>query len=95
MSEKDLQEQIRQANRFIETGIDSYVFISNQFASQDEGDDVAKKRIETLLSNIDGNSFGVYECPYPYKRLLTPEPAFMVCKDREVWVSQGYLLQPV
>jgi len=71
--EKDLQDQIRQANMFIETGIDSYVFISNQFASQDEGDDVAKKRIETLLSNIDGNSFGVYECPYPYKRLLTPE----------------------
>ncbi len=70
--EKDLQEQIRQANRFIETGIDSYVFISNQFANQDEGDDVAKRRIETLLANIDGNSFGVYECPYPYKRLLTP-----------------------
>ncbi len=71
--EKDLQEQIKQANRFIETGIDSYVFISNQFAKQDEGDDVAKKRIETLLNAIDGDSFGVYECPYPYKRLLTPE----------------------
>ncbi len=71
--EKDLQEQIRQANEFIEIGIDSYVFISNQFADQDESDDVAKRRIETLLGYIDGNSFGVYECPYPYKRLLGPE----------------------
>lgn len=71
--EKDLQEQIKQANRFIETGIDSYVFISNQFANQNESDDVAKKRIESLLAGIDGNSFGVYECPYPYKRLLEPE----------------------
>lgn len=71
--EKDLQEQIKQANRFIETGIDSFVFLSNQFAGQGEGDDVAKKRIETLLAKIEGDSFGVYECPYPYKRLLTPE----------------------
>lgn len=71
--EKDLRDQIKQANRFIETGIDSYVFISNQFADQNESDDVAKKRIETLLTEIDGNSLGVYECPYPYKRLLSPE----------------------
>ena len=32
-----------------------------------------KKNIEYLLDHIDGDMFGVYECPAPYKRLLSPE----------------------
>jgi len=66
-------DQVSQANAMLETGIDSYVFISNQFAKEGESDDVAKERIEELITQINGDTFGVYECPYPYKRLLTPE----------------------
>lgn len=71
--EPNLVDQVSQANTILETGIDSYVFISNQFARQGEDDEVAKKRIEELITQIEGESFGVYECPYPYKRLLSPE----------------------
>ena len=70
---EDVEDQIREAQAMVDLGADAYVFISNQFARQDEGDDVAKKRIETLIRRIDADSFGVYECPAPYKRLLTPE----------------------
>ncbi len=68
-----VEDQISEAQQFIDSGIDSYVFITNQFAKQDESEDVAKKRIEYLLDHIQGNSFGIYECPYPYKRLVSPE----------------------
>ena len=70
---EDVEDQIREAQAIVDMGADSYVFISNQFAREDEGDDVAKKRIEYLVDHIEAESFGVYECPAPYKRLLTPE----------------------
>ena len=70
---ESVKDQIKEAQAIIETGVDSYVFISNQFAKPDEDEDVAKRSIEYLLNNIEAESFGVYECPHPYKRLLSPE----------------------
>ena len=67
------EDQIREAQTVIDAGVDAYVFISNQFAKENESEDVAKKNIEYLLDHIDGDMFGVYECPAPYKRLLSPE----------------------
>lgn len=70
---ESVEDQIKEAQAIIDTGIDAYVFISNQFAKPDESEDVAKRSIEYLLDHIDAESFGVYECPHPYKRLLSPE----------------------
>ena len=70
---ENVDDQVREAQAMVDMGAGAYVFISNQFARQDEGDDVAKKRIEYLVSHIEADTFGVYECPAPYKRLLTPE----------------------
>lgn len=70
---ESVEDQIEEAKAIIDTGIQSYVFISNQFAKQDESDDVVRKNIEYLIDRIPGDSFGIYECPYPYKRLVTPE----------------------
>lgn len=72
-TEDDLDTQIYQANKFIEQGIDAYVFISNRFAKADEDDSVFLKNIEHAVKNIPEIALGIYECPYPYKRLLTPE----------------------
>lgn len=70
---ENLEDQMREAQAIIEAGVDSYVFISNQFAKPNEDEDVAKRSIECMLDHIDGDSFGIYECPYPYKRLISPE----------------------
>ena len=68
----DLDVQIEEAKAFIETGIDAYVFISNRFAKEDESDDVLLERMEYVANALPDVQFGVYECPYPYKRVLTP-----------------------
>ncbi len=68
----DLEVQIKEAKAFIETGIDAYVFISNRFATADENDDVLFERMEYVANSLPETQFGVYECPYPYKRELTP-----------------------
>ncbi len=71
----DPDTQIEEAKAFIDAGIDAYVFISNRFAKADESDDVLLSRVEKVVSSLPEIAFGVYECPYPYKRLLTPKVA--------------------
>ena len=68
----DLETQIKEAKEFVKTGIDAYVFISNRFAKEDESDDVLLENMFKAADELPGVSFGVYECPYPYKRELTP-----------------------
>ncbi len=69
----DLDTQIKEATAFINEGIDAYVFISNRFAKEDEDDSVFLKNVEYVTKNIPEIALGIYECPYPYKRLLNPE----------------------
>lgn len=69
----DLETQIAEANKFIDVGIDGYVFISNRLANADEDDSVFLKNIEHVVNDIPEIGLGIYECPYPYKRLMSPE----------------------
>lgn len=75
-----LDRQIYEANAFIETGIDAYVFISNRFALSDEDDGVFLKNYETVVKSIPEIGLGIYECPYPYKRVMTPETLKKCCE---------------
>ncbi len=68
----DLSQQIEEAKAFVQEGIDAYVFISNRFAGEDESDSVFLKNMEKAVGEIGDISFGIYECPYPYKRIMTP-----------------------
>ena len=54
-------------------GVDAVIVISNQIADLEEGDDVFKKRIELLLKLTGTTPLGLYECPYPYKRLISAD----------------------
>ncbi len=69
----DLDRQIYEANAFIDEGIDAYVFIANRFAKQDEDDSVFLRNYEKMVSSIPEIGLGIYECPYPYKRIMQPE----------------------
>ena len=63
-----------------DTGVDAVIVLSNQVADIDEGDDVFKKKIDLLLKLTGNIPLGLYECPYPYKRLIST--------DLMEWVSQ-------
>lgn len=69
----DLDTQILEAKAFVDEGIDSYVFISNRFAREDEDDSVFLKNIDRAVEAMGDMNFGIYECPYPYKRIMTPD----------------------
>ena len=68
----DMDEQVRELSAIAETGVDAVITISNHFAKADEDDSVWFRNLETLLGRLDGSvNLGIYECPAPYKRLLT------------------------
>ena len=69
----DLDTQLYEAQRFAELGAAGYVFISNRLAKQEESDDVFLKNVDRFLGAMSDTVFGVYECPYPYKRVMQPE----------------------
>lgn len=68
-----MEDQIRELRRIAATGVNAVVMISNRLALPDESDDALIARMKTILDAIPGVTFGMYECPYPYKRMLTPK----------------------
>lgn len=66
-----IEDQIRELKRMQESGAAALVLVSNRLAAQDEDDDVLLENMNKILEAIPDATFGVYECPYPYKRLLT------------------------
>lgn len=69
----DFQAQLREIEAMAGSGVDAVVLVTNRFAARDEEDGYWLERIAVILDRFPGMYFGLYECPYPYKRLLTPE----------------------
>ena len=69
-----MEDQIAEVNAMAETGVDAVILITNRLAKEDESDEVWRANCETLLNGIKSDiPLGFYECPYPYKRLITVE----------------------
>ena len=70
----DMNAQIEEMTAMANTGVDAIVWVSNRLDLHNDGDDVWIKNAEHLLSNLPEDiAIGIYECPYPYKRILTPK----------------------
>lgn len=68
-----LEDQIKEMTCIAETGVDAVVLVSNRLAAAEEDDSTWIGNASKLLQAIPSIPFGIYECPYPYKRLLSPE----------------------
>ncbi len=67
-----LEAQAEEINAISETGIDAFVLVSNKLDIHNEVDEVFLANMENLLGMITPDiPLGIYECPMPYKRLLT------------------------
>ncbi|MDO4291917.1 MAG: dihydrodipicolinate synthase family protein [Eubacteriales bacterium] len=66
-----IEEQVLEVRRMAQTGVDAVILITNRLAKEGEDDGIWMKNMEKLLERIpDGIRLGLYECPYPYKRVL-------------------------
>nr|WP_272210306.1 dihydrodipicolinate synthase family protein [Marinicella sp. W31]MDC2876174.1 dihydrodipicolinate synthase family protein [Marinicella sp. W31] len=74
--------QAEQLQAVAECGVDSVIMISNRLAAQDQSDSVFLENLSALTEKLPTNvGLGVYECPYPYKRLLSDEAVSWAAKS--------------
>ena len=71
--EGTLEERARFVRQMAETGVDGVVAIVCQLAGQDQTDETWRANAEALLEATGDVPMGLYECPRPYHRLLSPE----------------------
>ena len=55
-----------------DTGVNAVIVITSLLAAQDEPDSLFNDRVSELFDKTDNIPLGFYECPVPYKRLLSP-----------------------
>lgn len=68
-----LSEQVEELNRIAASGTDALILITNRFDIKNEGDDAWIRDAQLVLERLPKDlKLGLYECPHPYKRLLTP-----------------------
>lgn len=68
----NMEGQVKELSAMAQTGADAVIIITNHLCREGEGDDIWLSNMETLLSRLDPSiNLGAYECPVPYKRLLT------------------------
>lgn len=76
-----LKEQANELRRIADTGVDALVLITNRLAEANEGDDVWVDNLGYLLNQLDPSiPLGFYECPMPYKRLITSDQLRLCAK---------------
>ena len=67
-----LSQQIEQLAKIAETGVDSVILISNRLAMPGEDDQVVLDTLAQITHALPPTvPLGIYECPQPYKRLLS------------------------
>ena len=64
-------QQADELGAISQTGVKAVVMVTNRLAGEHEEDGVWIENAQKLLNALPGVTFGLYECPYPYKRLMT------------------------
>lgn len=68
------EDQVEELNAIAASGTDALILITNRLDIHNEGDDVFIANAERLLAQLPPDvKLGLYECPHPYKRLVTPK----------------------
>ncbi len=77
----DHQAQVDELGAMAQTGVDAVVLVSNRLANADEDSAVFNANAKDIFDQLPDVTFGLYECPYPYLRLLSDE--FLAWAARE------------
>lgn len=67
----DIQEMASFSNQVYALGVEAVIILNNQFVTAEESDEVFLTRMKQWMEWTPGVPFGNYECPVPYKRLVS------------------------
>lgn len=61
------------SKKIYDTGINAVILITGHYANVDDSDDVLLRNFDKMMKLTDNIPLGLYECPAPYKRILSTE----------------------
>lgn len=67
------EERAEFTKKMYDTGVNAVILITSHFANKDENDQVLISNLENFFALTGKIPLGTYECPSPYKRIITPE----------------------
>ncbi len=65
--------QLEELKAVAATGVHSIVLVTNRLDINNQGSTELLKNTERILNEIPDIDFGIYECPFPYRRLLSED----------------------
>ena len=69
----NIDDQIAELTEMAKVCTDAVVMVTNRLAKENESDAIWIENAQKIIDAIPNVNFGLYECPYPYKRLLSKE----------------------
>ncbi len=66
-----IEDKATFTKQIFDTGIDAVIMITGHFAKVDESDEVLLRNFDTMFSLTGDIPLGIYECPAPYKRIIS------------------------
>ena len=70
----DIVDQAEELKAIAAAGTDCVILLTNRLAKKEESDEVWLENLKKLLSMLPADvPLGFYECPFPYKRIISPE----------------------
>ncbi len=68
---EDIEAQAEKLNAVWDLGVDAAILLSNRLAGPEDPEEVWTENFYRLLDRLNPDiRLGIYECPYPYKRIL-------------------------
>jgi 4-hydroxy-tetrahydrodipicolinate synthase len=68
-----IEDKAEFTKKIFDTGIDAVVLITGHYAKLGEDNGVLLRNFEKMFGLTEGIPLGMYECPAPYKRILTAD----------------------
>ncbi|MFD1630611.1 dihydrodipicolinate synthase family protein [Pseudopedobacter beijingensis] len=67
-----IEKQADFVKKIYDTGVEAVIGITSLLAEEQDSDEIFDANVHKLLDLTDGVPMGFYECPVPYKRLISP-----------------------
>ncbi|MDK1389895.1 dihydrodipicolinate synthase family protein [Sinorhizobium sp. 8-89] len=84
---ENTEDQRAELKAMADTGIDALVLVTNRLDTANAGSEAFRSSIDAVLSWVPGDlQLGLYECPAPYRRLLSDDE-FKLCRDTGRFVT--------
>lgn len=79
-----LQQQADFINKIYSTGVEAVIGITGLLTKEQDSSEVFEANVFTLLDLTEDIPMGFYECPVPYKRLISAEQLGVIVKTGRV-----------